>query len=390
MVMRMVIALAVAGLLVAEDGAALQRAGRLPEAEAAYRAELNRDQGRGAAARGLATVVGWQGRHGEAEALWQAQVARDPADRDAWLGLARVRYWRGDLNGATAALDRALVGAPAGPEALALAGDVAAAAGDRERAATHYRIALAGDPAQSEALHGLSRISATAAPNRAWRADILGGYETWTAVYDTAFTVGIGLARRTEDAGTFAGQVRTRTFPDRTLTEQTGRLGWGRAFGSVSVELAGEFTRQRVIAPTTVFTVGAAWQATPWLAPLADVRLARYPDDSFGLIRPGLRITPLPGWDVEGRLQWSRTPTTAVERGSVLGTRYAFGDYAVVAGWALASEAEPPLAPARVETWSGGLQGAWGRCSLRADFEYEDRAETWRRRAYGLGIGYRW
>ena len=382
---RILAALLCTSLLAAADTAReFQRAGRLPEAETAYRAALATNARDLEAATGLATVVGWQGRHGEAETLWQAALALKPDAPDTQVGLARVRYWRHDLVGARAILDPLLITDPHHSEALTLAGAVAAAAGEVPRARDLYQRALVIAPNDTTAAQGLARLSV---PILAWRLDAFGLRESWTAIYDLAWTVGLSAAYTDPDAGTFSTRLRERHFSDRKGRERTFGLGWGRALGSVALAVEGEATSDRVIAPRGDLGIELSWQATSWAAPLFGARRSWYVSDTVDLIRPGLRLTPVSGLDLEGRWLRSRSTEGGINGGGGLRGSYDCGPVALSAGWALTDEADPPLAPARVETWSGGIHGTIGNLLLRLDAEHEVRAETWTRRAVALGVG---
>ena len=139
---------------------ALHRAGRLAEAEAAYRRLLAADPGQADALHLLGLVAHQSGRPAEAVALVRRAIARHPAAASYHNTLGLALMAAGDLDAAATALARALALDPASADAHLNMGNLLRRRGDAAGAIGHYRQAIAGRPGFAEAEASLGDLFA--------------------------------------------------------------------------------------------------------------------------------------------------------------------------------------------------------------------------------------
>lgn len=123
-------------------GVALQAAGKLPEAEAAYRAAIAQDGNDAKALNNLGSLLHARGELGAAIEHYQRAVAAQPDLLDAARNLAIAWLVQGDAGQAVRAARRALALAPESSELHALLGDALSVTGDLDDAAAHMRKAV--------------------------------------------------------------------------------------------------------------------------------------------------------------------------------------------------------------------------------------------------------
>jgi protein O-GlcNAc transferase len=134
------------------------RAGRLPEAEAAYREALARDPDEPDALHLLGVLAHQAGRHGLAETLIARAVARRPGAAEFHNNLGNVRWAQRRAADAAAAYRRAIALRPRYADAHANLGNVLVAEGRLAEAEEHYRTALRDAPDHVEALVNLGAV----------------------------------------------------------------------------------------------------------------------------------------------------------------------------------------------------------------------------------------
>jgi YaiO family outer membrane protein len=395
LVLAIVLAASLPAASVAE-GVAAQRAGRLPEAESAFRAILAGRPDDPQALYHLATVVGWQGRHAESEALWERALAQSPADPDVVTGLARVRYWRGDLERAAATIAPLTTSQHA--DALALAGDIARARGQHREARQHYaaaqRLVAPGSP-ESSGLDAKMQ-SLPAADARPWAIRLDAGLSRERYTGDRGRERGHALAAAWSWRGLgsiSAGYDSRLVYGQR---EERLRMGLaGAPLRGLEIEASYAWTPGNDVDPGWETTLDATWSASAPLRAVAGWRHSDYDDDRIDLLRPGLRWHPLAGaWsDSHVELRWIAA-FSAVNRTThgmavrvVADTGTGLSGYA---GYANGDEASPPNPSARVATYSAGLVVDLGRAGWRLDGLHERRVGAWGRDGISTGVFVRW
>lgn len=142
-----------------QQGLALQKAGRMPEAERAYRAVLSQAPQHPMALHLAGTVVGQLGRWGEAIALLQRSLALHPADPMAWNNLATAMLDAGDATGALDAADRSLALAPDYASAWFSWGSAASGVGRHADAVEAFRRVVSLQPQHALAWAGMWRAA---------------------------------------------------------------------------------------------------------------------------------------------------------------------------------------------------------------------------------------
>lgn len=146
-----------AGAATREQALAWHRAGRLAEAERAYRDLLLRTPTDGAIAHALCVLLLQSGRENEAEARLDA-LLRLQNVAPAWVLLAQLRRRQGRNGEALTALATARAAGLADPGLDAMEGALLAASGDDARAEPLLLGALQRQPALAEAWHVLGQI----------------------------------------------------------------------------------------------------------------------------------------------------------------------------------------------------------------------------------------
>ncbi|WP_292555267.1 tetratricopeptide repeat protein, partial [Mesorhizobium sp.] len=134
----------VAGLM--QQGRRLRAAGKLPEAEQAYRRALRLAPKNTDILVALGLVVGSGQRFDVAGHFFDRALAIDPGLLDARLGKVRLAIWQGDLPRARALADEALASAPDNVEVLNLDARIALLEADYRRAEQSFQRAFAVDP----------------------------------------------------------------------------------------------------------------------------------------------------------------------------------------------------------------------------------------------------
>jgi tetratricopeptide (TPR) repeat protein len=168
----------------------LHRAGRIDEAEAAYRALLTSEPGRADAWHLLAMLLNENARREEAAAAIAKAVALAPADAMPYFTRGTIALARNDTPGAIAAFDAALARNPQFCEAATNLGLALAKAGRLEDAQAAHRRAVAINPKYAIAYYNLGQVL-----HRAGRtADAIAEYRAAIAVAPDYLPAHLNLA----------------------------------------------------------------------------------------------------------------------------------------------------------------------------------------------------
>lgn len=409
----------VAGLI--EQGRKLRAAGKLPEAEQAYRRALRLAPRNTDILVALGLVVGSSQRFDEAGQFFDRALAIEPGLLDAHLGKVRLAIWQGDVPRARALVDDVLASAPDNVEALNLDARIALLERDYTRAEGSFSQVLAADPRNAEALVGIGDVRRAEGddagareayqqalaiepgsadieqrlavpPPRKWRLDIgpevsdlSNGLGDWT---DSS----AGLAYRLSPETTISGRTRVATRYGRTDVQVEGRIdqAFSPAFSAYALAAA---TPDADFLARYSIGAGASWQVVAPAKEFGPVSLnidARYDDFANAGV---ISISPwVQGYILDGRLGLSARWVHAEDD---IGTRadgYVLrADLAVTphfnlfGGYADAPEiSDGTLVPTR--TVFGGL--SWDvsdPLTLRASLAHEQRP-TFDRSIFGLGL----
>ncbi|PBC01663.1 YaiO family outer membrane beta-barrel protein [Mesorhizobium sp. WSM3860] len=404
-----------------EQGRRLRAAGKLPEAETAYRRALRLAPRNTDVLVALGLVVGSSQRFDEAGQFFDRALAIKPGLLDARLSQVRLAIWQGDAPRARTLVDDVLASAPDDVEALNLDARIALLEVDNPRAGRSFQRALALDPRNAEALVGLgdvrraegddaaARQAYTQAlaiepgsadieqrlavpPPRKWRldlgsevSDLTDGLGDWT---DSSAALAYQLTRRT----TISGRTRLATRFGRTDVQIEGRVdqAFSPAFSAYALAAA---TPDADFLARYSFGAGTSWQVVApakAFGPLSlniDARYDNFADADVTSIQPWLQ-----GYILDGRLGLSARWVHAEDD---IGTRadgYVLrADLAVTphvnlfGGYADAPEiSDGTLVPTR--TLFGGLSfDVSDPLTLRASIAHEQRP-TFDRSIFGLGL----
>ncbi|BCG95260.1 YaiO family outer membrane beta-barrel protein [Mesorhizobium sp. 131-2-1] len=409
----------VAGLI--EQGRKLRAAGKLPEAEQAYRRALRVAPKNTDILVALGLVLGSGQRFDEAGQFFDQALTIRPGLLDARLGKVRLAIWQGDVPRARTLVDAVLATAPDNVEALNLDARIALLERDYTRAEGAFQRVLAADPRNAEALVGIGDVRRAEGddagareayqqalaiepgsadieqrlavpPPRKWRLDI------GTEVSDLSNGLGdwtdssAGLAYRLSPATTISGRTRVATRYGHTNVQVEGRID--EAFSPVfSAYALAAVTPDADFLARYSIGAGASWQIVAPAKEFGPVSLnidARYDDFANAGVTS---ISPwVQGYILDGRLGLSARWVHAEDD---IGTRadgYVLrADLAVTphfnlfGGYADAPEiSDGTLVPTR--TVFGGL--SWDvsdPLTLRASLAHEQRP-TFDRTIFGLGL----
>ena len=386
-VARTASALLLIGAALGADRAAaqeLKRAGRLPEAEAALAAAVAEHPNETALLADLATVRGWRGDHAAAILTWRAALALRPTDGELSIGLARALWWGGDADAAEATI-APLLAAPRDAATWILAGDIAVAANDQRAARERYARAELIDPTSD----GKARLERLHAPRR-WRADI----GTWRERFSGA---------RGMESGSYTS-LGLRFAPGYALavgSERQARataVDWRHGIElylhpltRLDLYLRGAVTPGNDFLPEHEGELDGSWRVSDGLDLLAGVRLRDYGDEELATWRPGLRLRLLPGMTLAARYDATTGGDQRLDGGEArveLDLPHAVRPYL---GIGVGEEIEPPAAPYRTRTISGGvvimLEPAFG---IRLDAAVDQRGDFGSSVRLGLGAIVAW
>ncbi|MER9580849.1 YaiO family outer membrane beta-barrel protein [Mesorhizobium sp. M0276] len=404
-----------------EQGRRLRTAGKLPEAEKAYRRALKLAPKNTDILIVLGLVVGSSQRFDEAGHFFDRALAIKPGLLDARLGKLRLAIWQGDMTRARVAVDGVLATAPDNVEALDLDGRVALLEADYSRAEQSFQRVLALDPRNAEALVGIGDVRRAEGddggarqaysqalaiapgsadieqrlavrPPRKWRldlgsevSDLTNGIGDWT---DSS----AGLAYRLSPRATISGRTRVATRFGHTDVQIEGRIDQAFSPAFSAYALAAATPDADFLARYSV-GAGASWQVVApghALGPLllnVDVRYDSFANTGVTSASPWIQ-----GYILDGRLglsaRWVHASDDIGTRadGYVLRADLAVTQrFNVFGGYADAPEiSEGTLVPTR--TVFGGI--SWDvsdPLTVRASIAHEQRP-TFDRSIFGLGL----
>jgi YaiO family outer membrane protein len=372
-----------------DEGLALKRSERFPEAIVVFTALVEAEPRNVDALEQLATLLGWQQRYSEAIATWERALALAPGRVSLRVGRARVWYWQGRLAAALEEVTTLLHDHPGDFDLLEFAGDLQRANGDPGAARALYGQALAIDPSVSELRRKLER---TRAP-RLWRLDAGGILDDYAP--DAG---GRGGARNHEQSAYLA--LGHRWTPALTTA---GGIDWQHHFGLVDwrwgldaalvVDNDWTFSARGAVSESPHFLArwegGGAieWRAATWLAPHATVRELAYPDERITSYAPGLRVQPNAWLALDGIWYLTTSSVNPDTRAALGRITLTLGDWAPYVLVSHGEENVPPLGVASTTTIGAGL--VWQASSalgLRVDASHEDRTGFYQRTSVGGGI----
>ncbi|WP_192250401.1 YaiO family outer membrane beta-barrel protein [Mesorhizobium silamurunense] len=409
----------VAGLM--EQGRRLRAAGKLPEAEKAYRRALRLAPKNTDILVALGLVVGSSQRFDEAGHFFDRALAIKPGLLDARLGKVRLAIWQGDTPRARALVDGVLASSPDNVEAIDLDGRIALLEADYTRAGQSFQRVLALDPRNAEALVGIGDVRRAqgdddaaqeayrqalaiepgsadieqrlAVPQpRKWRLDLgsevselTNGLGDWT---DSSASLAYRLTPRT----TISGRTRVATRFGHTDVQVEGRIdrAFSPAFSAYALAAA---TPDADFLARYSIGAGASWQVVAparAFGPLSlniDARYDNFANTNVTSISPWVQ-----GYILDGRLglsaRWVHAQDDIGTRadGYVLRADLAVAPrFNVFGGYADAPEiSDGTLVPTR--TVFGGI--SWDvsdPLTLRASIAHEQRP-TFDRSIFGLGL----
>ncbi|RWK15142.1 MAG: YaiO family outer membrane beta-barrel protein [Mesorhizobium sp.] len=404
-----------------EEGRRLRAAGKLPEAEQAYRRALKLAPRNTDILVALGLVAGSSRRFDEAGHFFDRALAIRPGLLDARLGKVRLAIWQGDVPRARALVDGVLATAPDNVEALALDGRIALLEADYARAGQSFQRVLALEPRNAEALVGLGDVRRAEGddeaarqayhqalavepgsadieqrlavpPPRKWRldlgsevSDLTNGLGDWT---DSS----AGLAYRLTPRTTISGRTRVATRFGHTDVQIEGRIDQAFTPAFSAYALAAATPGADFLARYSI-GAGASWQVVApakAFGPLSlniDARYDNFADTNVTSIQPWLQA-----YILDGRLGFSARWVHAEDD---IGTRadgYVLrADLAVTprvnlfGGYADAPEiSDGTLVPTR--TVFGGISfDVSDPLTLRASIAHEQRP-TFDRSIFGFGL----
>lgn len=402
------------------EGRRLRAAGKLPEAEKAYRRALKLAPKNTDVLVALGLVVGSSQRFDEAEHFFDRALVIRPGLLDARLGKVRLAIWQGDATRARALIDDVLASAPNNVEALDLDARVALLEADYARAGQSFQRVLALDPRNAEALVGLGDVRRAQGddaaarqayrealaiepgsadieqrlavpPPRKWRldlgsevSDLTDGLGDWT---DSS----AGLAYKLSPRTTISGRTRLATRFGHTDLQIEGRIdqAFSPAFSAYALAAA---TPDADFLARYSIGAGASWQvvAPEAFGPLSlnvDARYDSFADTDVTSIQPWVQAYVL-----DGRLGLSARWVHAEDDIGTRANGYVLRADLLVTprvnvfgGYADAPEIDDgALVPTR--TVFGGISfDVSDPLTLRASIAHEQRP-TFDRSIFGLGL----
>jgi YaiO family outer membrane protein len=409
------------------EARALVRAGRLPEAVAAYTRVLDATPDDLEARTERGRVLGWLERFEEALADFDRVLAVRPRDVDARVGKGRVLAYQKRYAAAEAELRAALADEPTAVEAHLALGDVLAwqqRFGDAARAfeaaralapadpqpvlglaklrywqddpagaARLYREALALDPGNTEASEALRKIAAIPPPRR-FRLDVGGQWSTLSQGLSDWYQATVRLGVRPRKGTTLivgADQYHRFGFDDTQLT-----LGGAQALpGDLTLSAAFTYGAEADVVARRVYEGELGARLTPWATGLLAYRHSDYVGGvSADIVTPGVEVVWAP--HLAARARYYYADTSNAGDGSAGALTLTFRPEGRVSPYVgVAYGRETFLAGTVVEVVRGVdvltlVAGVVWRISetlgVRLDYGYEDRRDSYVKHTLGSGL----
>lgn len=279
------------GLTLSAAADELQRANelawgkRFAEAEAVYRAILEREPRRGEAKLGLAWVVMWQGRYAEAVALFGELEGIEAAE-----GRATALYWSGDLRAAAREFRRVLALDPGRETARRALGEIASTALPSQR----IMVSGSEDDQPLDVLRGEVAATFFSDPQTRWTA-IVGRYDLDARRFGrSAGGEYVSIANETTFRGMTAGaSVGVFTWPDG-VRRPVGGASLRRRALTLSIERRPELASATAITTHAASTTAALrWDYNRNAIAAAEVSHRRYSDGNDGRAAVAYAVFPL-------------------------------------------------------------------------------------------------
>jgi YaiO family outer membrane protein len=370
-----------------EDGLALKKDGKLPQAETVFAEVVRANPEDDAALAEWATVLGWLGRFDDAIAAWKRALTTRPDHVEYVMALARVQYWKGELGAARHNMDAVLAAAPDNGDAFVLAGDICAADHDLGCARSSYGRAQTLAPSAE-----IERKLAASADPPSWRFDAGGQVDR----FDTD--------RGTEGSffvqGSFQAAAPLVVTGGYEQLHQFGSIDHRMNVGAYVHPLGGLLISARVAISPTADTV-APWEASGGaevhvvgpLTALANVRHLDFDTEGVTIVGGGVRLD-IDRWSLVGQggvVASTVNPTQAFGVGKVeLAATDAVHLYA---GFSRGGQAQPPvlmLPPATATDVVAGVVWQIDRAlAFRLDYTYEKYGDSYVRNSLGSAVAVR-
>lgn len=374
-----------------EDGLALKRSQRLPEAAKVFAGLVAANPQDVDAIEQLATVTAWMGNHAEALPLWDRAIALAPQYHGLQVSRARLLYWMGYLDQAQAALDRFVI-APGAPcrrdfEAWILVGDVYRARHLNAKAYAAYQQALTIDPEWQQVQAKLRHLT----PPYRWRVDAGGMFDNYDSNADASVqrnheqTAWLQAGYQVSETLTIAGGT--------DYAHQFGEVDWRwnvEAYWSADQEWA-FYGRLATTPDADVLArwealLGIDWQRFNGVTPLLSIRTADYRDERIITYMPGIRVGEV--FTAEARLYYTASDVNDSTMAGMLrlGTTIAEHWHPYVLG-SYGEENQPPIGVAKTASGSVGMVvDLTPAVSVRLDGLYEWREDIHTRVSLGGGV----
>jgi YaiO family outer membrane protein len=364
-----------------EEGLALKKQQRLPEAEAALAQVVAEHPDDPAALSEWATVLGWLGRHDDAVAAWDRVLALKPGDPDATVAQARVLYWKGDRPAAKSRLGTVLAARPDDVDALTLRGDVLLADRDLPGARADYQRAQALAPSPDLEV----KLARTDEPRRA-RVDAGGQLDRYDTSRGTEGSFFVQGSDQVADALVISGgyeqlhqfgqtdhrlNLGAYLHPiDRLLLN--ARFAWSPSANTVATWEASGGVELLVAGPVTA---------------LVNTRHLDFPNQGVTLVGGGARVDVAP---VSVTVQAGVTASTVNDLTAYVSARVEVAlaeAWRAYAGFARGDQAQLLLPTATATDWVAGvLWQASPTVGLRLDYTHETFGAFYARDSLGSAV----
>ncbi|OCC23348.1 hypothetical protein MB02_12015 [Croceicoccus estronivorus] len=322
-----------------------------------------------------------------------AQAANDPQNTDIMRRLAQAQAAEGNLNGALATIDRAIALAPQDNDLLLVRGYILLWIGRQEAAARQASTLQArapGYPGLAELQQALDR--AKAGDTGGWKGGMavyagLSGIDFTNGRSATWRSAGASLYGKLNDATTLAASAdyEKRSVSDTRLGLRLDhRIGSGTAFVAASVTPGANFREKWSLA------AGGELPLSEKVTVIADARYAEYAQNEVVVVRPALRFNATDRLSLTA--QWINLfQSDGGHRSGASGRAdYRLADEGnLFLGAATYPDTEAGVTRQVRSIFTGISLPLSQKLTLRGALEYEERAQTYKRKAATISLGWR-